>query len=1381
MSRQQRLHLIRYPRAVPLPGKKDLYWPTLYYKNLEEAAEFDHHPGFSQRVGSAFLEAVEGDAETINKPICRLLGMNDGTYIRDFPESDLLSFVPNLGKKVVTQRNKDQYFDFEQQVEQRFYILYQNALKEAKSIMDEGLGDLGQGHGGLILQQPKKKQKTEQDDENNGSGGGDGGGDDKPDDNDAYQKKQSFAVRLESAVAAAAEAPPVAAAVTAEPVPNIQKKQPPGTPPFNDGSFNVDATEPWANVWKRLRRRGWNRRESDEAEGRFIFTKPDKNTHDGVRGVDYFTSERDMHQYIKRKFPHWQPPVPIGEAAERPALHDDEDEDRPRVSSAATVVTAGSVSPQQMTKKAPARARRMTVANAVPAALGPDRLWWQNKSGRKTGTEMPTLSDVRPILHKLGVRQDEEGCFHVPETTQEDVETPVIEDLDDLRKYLCTKGVPNVLGRELLDKNESEQLHRWVSFAYVPPTNTKKLQKTVLPSGEKITALLLNAKFEKCDDTYFPPKVDHCGVKRDIRIPGLHFYRGLAEARDYIRRTKSFAWTADELEATDEDVEIDPEKEFLIRLWAASSPSPLPTYNTSEWELRHMEETYPESEYGIESETEEEEENIASEEESEGGSYANPGAASGSSNEEVSASEESAPESESSGEDSPAPVRRVSKATGKRTRDADKRNQKPKISQKKAKKLPWWQVEPVPSFEQMKPILKKLRIVQDKDGIFLLPGKDKIMSLKDPESLRKNLISEGIPKFNDHRKPCLNDKQKELLRRWVSFAHVPVTRENSVQKLQEMSDILEKHLSKELRIVPFLGRFGFQRYIEGSGFYPPGIDRLGRDKNKRAEHVKKNLTEVREYIRCSERLDLVPPPKQGFIENSDYSSDEDENDEDKANLLALRLWGALGETPLPSYFVEGSSGAVDDDRNQTAATPVSKKSSSKKKAQMAIVDYPDWWDPEDQVRLTDRIEELKEQDEKLQETKRGRCRCPEAHMKLKQLELACEARSRLETIVYTSPRKGGEDSFTLQDQVDDLAEEWEFSAAQLQAFLTGDPLKLVRKAVHEHIEKQFRKWLHGKESHSDEKPVVGSEASSGTKDAISEDCCKPAAAKPEGGIDLSEQKESSTNSNDVPSEGLNKPAEDAHAAKNERRDAKDQAAESAGDSAESEKNEESNVGGIAADVKNDYVSESVSTVSKVELVEAATNFLPQVSQPEPTRCADREIIEAVNDQSERPPDTMDVTGALEQRKTGDAEAETSNEKNTPSNDTNTTAEGNLTDREVTIETKPASSRPCVDEASVSETNDSRPVHFTPLVTNSRRTVDESNGESFDGCRTKIIFEDAASVGETNARRVTNYHEEGADSLGSAGVDDLLGVDDASQVGKHPNEFYGDFMALTQDF
>jgi len=1110
----------------------DLYWPALYYASHKEAADYGNHTNFQNMLAGPMMETLLEEKPDPG-PVCRLLGFDDGTYLTlpagaEDGDTKTYEFAKNMMRLFVTNSKRDKYFDMSIESEAELWDLYQAAILEAQSLLKTeqqqqkkkrmSLGTVTLVGGGNKRFQPTSTTTTTENSNKNANNKTNLAST-RDDDNNNNNNNNQVTFQERQSQPAAQPQPATPTRTTHKNNKKKSKDETPATPPFTTDAdiLNVAADAPWKTIFLEMRRYGWSRRTVPGENGTdvLIWTKPGCSYNTGTEGVDYFTSEEAVQDYVQSKVHYWKPPAwnapPVpnnnnnnNNINARQQQQQQEAQNHRRdinISSSATIITTDS-SPGTRPVP-PVRSERLRRSHAIPkytaqpslvAYNAKERIWWRatnKKLDNSKHVKVPTLTQVKPLLHNLGIRCNESGCFVLPDsigTSHEGGGTgpPDLTNAQLLRKYLCTKGIPFVPGKTLLSPEEQDVLHRWVSFAYVPLQHLEHaLPNMNLPNDAKIQKLLSKFMFQNCDDKYFVPNVDKSGARGDFRVEGKHFFRGLAQVRDYIRRTASFSWTEDEFDESEDEVKDFMEDKALLRLWAASSPSPLLCYETSWANIQKMESMLPKRSNVFPSDSEEpndeisEKEGSAEEQEDDCMSYSED-----EEEESIEASTESEEEDahvSSSDENSEA----SSQATPVLTKRKSDIKEHTKNS-KKAKQdtRPWWQRESFPSNDEIQPILAKLGIFKH-GKFFVMPGKDDVKNLTNIEMVRSFLCSEGIP-VHETLKPNLTEDEKELLRRWISFAHVPVTQKQCVNKLNAILPLYDKIFGTErgleFRVSPILSDLRFSKDAYTGGYFPPGIDALGRDRKVRSAHLKETMSNVRQYIRCSENLTLVPPSDKAV---PDSPVKDEEFDIDKNKLLALRLWAALDPSPLRSYKVPPSYTRVaPPEAFRTNTNEISKKNSrAQPREEPVVLDCPSWWNESSLEMLQDKIEKVRTAAAKVS----GR-RGFTPHMTAEQLEMACDVRQRIEDKVREA--LSSKESLTIDDVVEEICDNFlDLSMNSLQKFLCGDAKQLVFASVHKQTEKQLQTWIQSEEGISVEtppRPVVSHEVTSSSKNETGE-------------------------------------------------------------------------------------------------------------------------------------------------------------------------------------------------------------------------------------------------------------------------------------------------------
>lgn len=160
---------------------------------------------------------------------------------------------------------------------------------------------------------------------------------------------------------------------------------------------------------------------------------------------------------------------------------------------------------------------------------------------------------IWPSLRKLGFQRGPQGFLTHPSIDDK------FPRYDKLQQYCARYGVPD-LGSDKISPEERQDIHWWVSFAYYP-------EKVTSPVPDDVQAVMamkrLGFRIRGC--RFCPP-----GGGND------DWFHGLQSIQDYIRGTDEIAMST----PVDSGYATRHEDEKLLRLWAATSPSPLPEFTT---------------------------------------------------------------------------------------------------------------------------------------------------------------------------------------------------------------------------------------------------------------------------------------------------------------------------------------------------------------------------------------------------------------------------------------------------------------------------------------------------------------------------------------------------------------------------------------------------------------------------------------------------------------------------------------------------------------------------------------------------------------------------------------------------------------------------------
>lgn len=217
----------------------------------------------------------------------------------------------------------------------------------------------------------------------------------------------------------------------------------------------------------------------------------------------------------------------------------------------------------------------------------------------------------------------------------------------------------------------------------------------------------------------------------------------------------------------------------------------------------------------------------------------------------------------------------------------------------------WWLKNPVPSSEAAWLILEKLGYTSNEsEGCFELPpslyaDQEDSPMFNSLTGLRKFLCKFGVPSY---KASLLSTHERMELQRWVTFANVPVSHENSLKVLKEVS-----LPSNGPALASLLASNGFSM-MDGKVWAPNY--RHGKKASEFIFDLQTDQTRLKVFIRGAWTMDsnflsmeqsavdspaskssvVMSPPPAKYSERISYEK-----------YLALRLWAATSEEQLPQF------------------------------------------------------------------------------------------------------------------------------------------------------------------------------------------------------------------------------------------------------------------------------------------------------------------------------------------------------------------------------------------------------------------------------------------------------------------------------------------------
>lgn len=192
--------------------------------------------------------------------------------------------------------------------------------------------------------------------------------------------------------------------------------------------------------------------------------------------------------------------------------------------------------------------------------------------------------DIWAILQGCGFDYQTGGYRH------DEMGISKIMNVDDIRELLLEKGIPADLDDDPDDEDDPDKVKRWIAFSHVPlkESDQEMLEETPLPSDYEALLVLCKLGFRVDGDT-------------------KQIYRGLYEQYDSIREIRAFLRSVDNvklLTITDgdvfsprkrarratrkQDMPITDEELLTLRLWAATSPTPMRVFG-QEYDVANVE------------------------------------------------------------------------------------------------------------------------------------------------------------------------------------------------------------------------------------------------------------------------------------------------------------------------------------------------------------------------------------------------------------------------------------------------------------------------------------------------------------------------------------------------------------------------------------------------------------------------------------------------------------------------------------------------------------------------------------------------------------------------------------------------------------------------
>ena len=519
--------------------------------------------------------------------------------------------------------------------------------------------------------------------------------------------------------------------------------------------------------------------------------------------------------------------------------------------------------------------------------------WWKHET-------IPSATQIRPILQKLGFTYD-------PTTQRYQFPSHIIsrplhnQPLDmgyhGLRKFLCRYGIPKLAGRSTwsdpLSEKQQEVLRRWIVFANVPIKGTtmpQELRNIGSPKKtEQLITKLYALGFSTADGKLYVPEYKQMSDYRESPKPihEKHYFDRDTELYTKLRWYIRHSWRLGVVTMIPEE---DPMQHYrtdqeriqkddkyyetllFVRLWAAASSQPIPTYTSL------PDEEYLEPYCHIPDDDDDDDSSSRNHKNDDSDEEDSADDVSG-----VSSSSMSAPTTSSNDDDENIaekddhPNLLASPETSVTSIESDY------SSVVNGKDREWFLHQPIPDFgNTIWRILVKLNF-HFRSGSYGHP--DVPEPIGNLHELRQFCARYGIPDYD--RSELLTKKERILLFRWAAFAHVTVRQSRSMEELRSVKQL------KTVQVLKLLTALKFQ--TADNKIYIPGADYMegGRSNRKEGTHYFIGLEGIRGYIRGAPELTVPTTTRRKFEKEKAAITNDD--------MLALRLWAATSERPLPTF------------------------------------------------------------------------------------------------------------------------------------------------------------------------------------------------------------------------------------------------------------------------------------------------------------------------------------------------------------------------------------------------------------------------------------------------------------------------------------------------
>jgi hypothetical protein len=192
--------------------------------------------------------------------------------------------------------------------------------------------------------------------------------------------------------------------------------------------------------------------------------------------------------------------------------------------------------------------------------------------------DTPIPGHVFAELVKIGFQYTSRNVYTHPDIADRTFENP-----EAVAQYLVAQGIPNVGRLDDLEVDETDNFLWWVRIINVDRKDLRSATYGLnglnpvkkMPTDDYLIQLLTELGFRREGNRFYVPGASK--VPQYEHEHGVHYFDGLPEVRQYIRGAETLGVKGRNVRCGSRSV-VDKASLLLVRVWAATSPAPLPAF-----------------------------------------------------------------------------------------------------------------------------------------------------------------------------------------------------------------------------------------------------------------------------------------------------------------------------------------------------------------------------------------------------------------------------------------------------------------------------------------------------------------------------------------------------------------------------------------------------------------------------------------------------------------------------------------------------------------------------------------------------------------------------------------------------------------------------------